>query len=273
MGKIYAFWSNVHGQTGTTSNMVAIAVLTAMRDNYKCLLMQTHFNLNNLETYLIGYREDNRDVFWDIGIDGLTRSIKLEPLNKEMIENYSIPLIQNRLTLLPGTTSENRAIFNDNMAKTLAIIMKEAVKYYDFLFIDINSGSDEISRLVLERADIIVVNLCQNKSVMDNYFSYWLMKDKKIMYLIGSYDKNSSYNIHNLKNLYKPFRKAVVVGIPYNTGFMDAQSDGSVMKFMNKNLTIKKDGEDAYFICSIKKASEKLLKLADVKRGGEVSGV
>jgi cellulose biosynthesis protein BcsQ len=273
MGKIYAFWSNVHGQSRTTSNMVAMAVVTALTENYSCLLMQTHFNLNNLESYLIGSRENSRDVFMDVGIDGLARSIKLEPLNKETIENYSIPLLNNRLTLLPGTTNGNRAIYHDEMAKTLNIIMKEADKYYDFIFIDINSGSDEISKMVLSQADLVVVNLCQNKSVLDNFFSAWQMKDRKIMYLIGSYDKNSSYNIHNLKNLYKPFRKTAVAEIPYNTGFMDAQSDGNVIRFMNRNMAIKKMGENAYFMECVKKASEKLLKITEYKRGGVTSGI
>ena len=268
MGKIVAFWSNVHGQPRTTSNMIAVAVTTALGQNVSCLLMQTHFNLNNLESYLIGSRENSRDVFMDIGIDGLARSIKLAPLDKETIENYSIQLLNNRLTLLPGTTSENRAVYIEDMAKTINIIMTEAVKHYDILFIDINSGSDDISKLVLERADLAVVNLCQNKSVLDNYFSSWQLDNRRIMYLIGSYDKNSSYNIHSFKQQYKPLKKSTVIEIPYNTGFMDAQSNGEVLKFINRNISINKTGEDAYFINSVKKASAMLLKLTEEKKGG-----
>ncbi len=271
MGKVIAFWGNVHGQPRTTSNMVAVAIATALLHNRRCLLMQTHFNLNHLETYLIGNRENSRDVFLDIGIDGLARSIKLEPLMEKTIENYSIPLLNKKLALLPGTTSHNRDLYKNDMGRTLYIILKEAVRYYDYVFVDINSGSDQISEIVIKQSDLIAVNLCQNKSVLDDYFTTWQWKNKNIMYLIGSYDKNSSYNINNLKNLYRPLRKSPVSEIPYSTGFMDAQSNGSVLKFMNKSMALRGKEEDAYFIGCVRKASERLLKLTTDKKGGIVS--
>lgn len=267
---IIASWSNVHGQPRTTSNMVAITVAVAMCYNRKCLLTQTHFNLNNLESYLIGKRENSRDVFMDIGLDGLASVIKLRALNKETIENYSIPLLYKKLTLLPGTTSGNRKVFADDMGKTITMLLNEANKHYEMVFVDINSGSDEVSMKILEQADIVLVNLSQNKSVLDNYISSWHPEGKKIMYLIGSYDKDSSYNLHNLKLMYKFLSKENTGVIPYNIEFMDAQSDGSVLKFMKRNLAVKKEGSNAYFMDCVKESAKKLMILAGEKRGGEI---
>ncbi len=272
MGKIVAFWSSVHGQPGTTSNMIALATITAMEHECKCLLMQTHFKMNSLEAYLIGSRESSRDIFMDIGIDGLARSIKLEPLNEQIIENHTIPLWNQRLTLLPGTTIENSELFRYDMAKTIVKIMTEAKKYYDLIFIDSNSGSDEISKLVLSQADLIAVNLCQNKSVLDHHFSTWRLKEHKLMYLIGSYHKDSSYNLHNLKALYQPFRRTPLSIIPYNVGFMDSLSGGKVMKYMSRNISIKQSGEDTYFMNCVREASDRLIRLINDKRGGMAVG-
>ncbi len=264
---IVAFWSNVHGQPRTTSNMVAMAVAIAMNYNRKCLVTQTHFNLNNLESYLIGSRENSRDVFMDIGLDGLASVVKLRAIDKDTIENYSIPLLNKRLTLLPGTAGGNRKAFINDMGKTVAMLLNEMNKHYEMVFVDVNSGTDEVSRLILEKADIVVVNLCQNKSVIDNYVASWRPMNKKIMYLFGSYDKDSSYNLHNLKLMYKPFSKEYTGVIPNNTGFMDAQSDGSVIKFMKRNSEAKKDGIDGYFMECVKEAASKIMKLAGEKRG------
>ncbi len=272
MGKIVAFWSSIHGQSGTTSNMIAIAALSAMEQDFKCLLMQTHFKMNSLEAYLIGSRESSRDIFVDIGIDGLARSIKLEPLNEQIIDNYTIPLWNKKLTLLPGTTIDNNDMFRYDMAKTIGKIIKEANKYYDFIFIDSNSGSDEISKLVLSQADLVVVNLSQNKSVLDHYFSNWKFKDHNLMYLIGSYNRNSSYNLHNLKALYKQFRKTPLGVIPYNTGFMDSLSGGCVLRYISKNIGVNKTREDTYFMTCVRKASEMLIGLINDKRGGMAVG-
>ncbi|HKL80686.1 MAG TPA: hypothetical protein VJ888_09670 [Mobilitalea sp.] len=263
-----AFWSNVHGQPRTTSNMVAVSIAATLEYGQSCLVTQTHFNLNNLEAYFIGNRENSQDIFMDIGIDGLARSMILAPIGKETIENYSIPLLHNKLVLLPGTTSANKEVFHKEMAGTICRILKEAEKYFDLVFIDINSGEDEVSKLVLEQADVIVVNLCQNRCMLDNYFSKGLIKDKKSMFLIGNYDRNSVYNLHNLKKLYRPLSKGIISAIPYNTGFMDAQSDGSVMKYMRKKLVLEKNGVNNYFIESIKDAVEKLMKITGNKKGG-----
>lgn len=270
MGKTIAFWSSVHGQSGTTSNMIAIAVSLAMQHDYKCLLMQTHFNMNSLEAYLIGNRDSSHDIFLDVGIDGLARSMKLEPLNESIFDNFTIPIMNQKLSLLPGTTNVNREMFKYDMAKTICIIIKEAVKYYDLVFIDNNSGSNEISKLVLSYADLVVVNLCQNKSVLDHYFSTWKFKEHNLLYLIGSYNQKSSYNLFNLKALYKPLRKTPLMAIPYNTRFMDSLSDGGVIRYMSINLAVCKTDEDAYFMECVTNASDKLLKLSMKKKGGVV---
>ena len=273
MGKIVAFWSSIHGQSGTTSNMIAIAISAALKHDCKCLLMQTHFRMNGLEAYLIGSRDSSRDFFLDVGIDGLARSMKLEPLDESIFVNYTIPIINKKLSLLPGTTFANSEMFKYDMAKTICKIMKEAIKYYDFVFIDNNSGLDEISKLVLNHSDLVVVNLCQNKSVLDHYFSTWKLKDRNLMYLIGSYNRNSSYNLFNLKALYKPLRRTPLSTIPYNTGFMDSLSGGEVTRFMSKHSGVSKADEDGYFMECVKNASDKLLKLSMEKKGGIVSGL
>ena len=267
---IVAFWSNVHGQPRTTSNMVAVAVAIAMSYNRRCLVTQTHFNLNNLESCLIGNRENSKDVFLDIGLDGLASVIKLRAIDKVTIENYSIQLLQKKLTLLPGTTGGNRKVFFDDMGKTSAMLLNEIKNHFEMVFVDVNSGSDEVSKLILEKADLIVVNLCQNRSVLDHFASTWQPTDKKIMYLIGNYDRDSIYNIHNMKLLYPFLSKGRLGVIPYNTGFMDAQSNGSVLNYMKKNISASKESTNGYFIDCVKNSVDKLMKLAGEKRGGKV---
>jgi cellulose biosynthesis protein BcsQ len=259
---IVAFWSNVHGQPRTTSNMVAVAVAIASGYNQKCLLTQTHFNLNNLEPCILGSRENNKDVFTDIGLDGLASVLKLRAIDQKTIDNYSIPLINKTLSLLPGTTARNRKAFVNDMGMTISMLLTEINKYYDFLFVDVNSGADELSRLILKQADLVVVNLCQNKSVLDNYMSDQSLSDKKKMYLLGNYDRNSTYNLHNLKLMYKQFARKKTGVIPYHIPFMDAQSDGNVIKYLKKNLAAKKDGFQDYFTECIIDAADKLMKVA-----------
>lgn len=259
--KIIAFWSNVHGQSKTTSNMIALASSIALEENYSSILTQTHFDLNKLDAYLIGSREYSQEVFIDVGIDGLVRSMKLATLDKDVIHNYSIPLIKNKLSLLPGTTSDNRDIYMESMKQSIRKMLGEMNKHYDFVFVDLNSGLDEISKLVIEQADIVVVNLCQNRAVLDDYFQNKCINKKDMLYFFGSYDKNSSYNIRNLKLMYRQLKKSSTCVIPYCTGYMDAESKGLAINFIKENIDNPSEN-NRYFIDNLKLASQKLIKLA-----------
>jgi hypothetical protein len=197
-----------------------------------------------------------------MGLDGLASIIKLRAIDKATIENYSIPLLNKNLTLVPGTTGSNRKAFNDDMGKTASLLLSEMNKYYEMVFVDVNSGEDEVSKQIINMADIVVVNLCQNKSILEDYIKSYQLKNKKIMYLFGNYNRNSVYNLHNLKLRYKPFSTGNTGVIPYNIGFMDAQSDGCVIKYMTKNIAAKRDDSNRYFIDCVKDAAEKLIRLA-----------
>ena len=64
-----AFWSNVHGQTGVTSNVIALALMAAI-EKKKVALLQSHFVLNNMSKPLVG-TDVNPEEFRDTGIDAL----------------------------------------------------------------------------------------------------------------------------------------------------------------------------------------------------------
>lgn len=265
---IIAFWSNSHGQARTTSNMIAIAAMMAMDYQYRCLLTQTHFCMNNLEAYLVGDRETSQDMYLDMGIDGLSSIIKLRALDKDTIDNYSVSFFNKRITLLPGTVGGNKKLFTNDMIQTITRLLEELKKHYEMVFIDLNSGPDQVSKLVLEKADAVVVNLCQNKNMLDNYMTSWKPSNKKIMYLIGGYEKNSTYNLHNLKLLYKPLDKKITGIIPYNTEFMDAGSNGETLKFLSKNMNNGKKDTNGYFMECVKDASHKLLRMMQLTKDG-----
>lgn len=245
--------------------MIALASAIALENEYRCILTEAHFKLNKLEAYLIGSREYSQEIFIDVGIDGLARSIKLAPLDKGIIENYSIPFLNNKLSLLPGTSIDNKAIYMDFMKTSINRILEEMKEHYDLVFIDLNSGLDEISKLVIDQADIVVVNLNQNKNILDDYFHKQYINKKNIIYLLGGYHKGSSYNIHNLKLKYRQLSKAPTFVIPHCTEFMDAQSDGLVIDFMKRNINNPKES-NKYFIDNVKRASRKLVRLAKARK-------
>lgn len=257
----------MHGQAGTTSNLLAIAIVNSLEYHYKNLITQTHFSLNNLEAPLLTKSSlFTREFYMDVGIDALSRSIKSSKLDTAIIEDSSISLLNKKLNLLPGTTKLNRDLYEGDISKTISNILQAIATCHDIIFIDINSGKDPLSMKLLQSVDLIVVNLSQNKSLIEDYMLNYNFHSKKVFYLFGNYDKNSKYNMKNLMKSYSWLNNNNLGVIPYNTEYKDALSDGQVISYFLKNLTCSKEDSNGYFMQEINSAIKKIVKFAGIER-------
>jgi hypothetical protein len=255
------FWSNVHGQCGVTSNLAAMALELTLNYRYKVLMLHNEFNNPSLDEIFLEQStlENVNDNMFDIGIDALMRYCKYNALNQENFKNYTTTILKNKLDLLQGTAMTNRESFYLELEQMEDHILNKALEYYDFVFSDATAG-DSYSHALLERADVIVVNLSQNKQVIRDFFDHDVYKtyQDKCFFLLGKYDALSKYNRKNLvrqfdfnekSNIKKLLGKSEHLGvIPYDTRYLDAMNDGKVADFFLLGVNkMKKEGKEGFF--------------------------
>lgn len=259
-----SFWSNVHGQTATTLNMVAAAVMAALEYRLKILVTHNHFDKSGLETSLMDrkYLKAELTELSDSGIDALSRFIKFNKVDRENISNYSTTLIKNKLDLLMGTTNTSRELYMNDLNDVIDLILSSAQEYYDLILIDVSSGKNDLSNKILEHSNLVVVNLNQNISVLDDFFEAYGTFLDKCVFLIGRYDSDSRFNLKNIRRRYNIKRDMAV--IPYNIEFSDACSEGRVIDFFMKNLNVKKHDYNYVFIQEVRNAVKMLLTNAGI---------
>lgn len=236
---IIQFWSPFHGQ-GQTSNLHVSAFALNSIYSKSVLMMQTQFEKNNLESPLVGQNVDKHNpldnpLFQDIGLDMAVTYSNMNKLTRNILESCCISFQDTSLFLLPGTETKNRETFNRDIGKAVGRMIKNANECVDIVLIDSNSGDDELSFKLMSLADMIVVNLSQRRYVLDEFFSDYgeAFLNKRVFYLFGNYDDNSSYNIHNCRRKYKKFMNEKNSGvIPYSTQYMDAQNESAVVRFL-----------------------------------------
>lgn len=248
------YWSPYHGQ-GQTSNLHATALIMSMLYKKKTLLMQTHFAMNNLEGPLVGMNIKGKrlvedQIFQDIGLDAAVTFTNMDQLNYNVLESCCFTFPETSLLLLPGTQTKNKETFHWDIGKSVVRVIENANECVDMIFVDANSGNDELSLHLMKAADLIVINLTQRKYILDNFFDrygdYFINKDN-VFYLFGDYDENSSYNIDNCRLKYRKYIKKNNSGtIPYSTQYMDAQNEGDAIKFIKEGL--RKDKKERNFI-------------------------
>ncbi len=242
MSKIL-FWSPYHGQ-GQTSNLYAIALIFGIIYKKQVLLTQTHFKYNNLESPLVGRNVDKQsdegEIFEDIGIDMAVTYSNMNYLNKRTLENCCLTFLDSLILMMPGTKANNKETFDREIGGSMNRLIKAASEYMDLVFIDSNSGCDDLSLCLMSTADLIVVNLSQHRYVLENFFAEYgerFKNDKRIFYLFGDYDDNSGYNIDNCRRKFNNYMKSFNSGvIPYCTKYMDAQNESNVIRFFQEGM-------------------------------------
>jgi hypothetical protein len=270
-----AFWSPVHGQTGTTSNMLAVALTISLAGRKRCLLTQTHFNFNNLEAPLVGSNSKNTassDYFRDVGLDALIRNFKSCKLNRDILDNCCVTFQNTNISLLPGTSKSNKDSFEYEMNNVLLNLLRTMEELTGILFIDICSGDNPLSLKIIADSDLTVVNLSQNIGMIDTFLNNNKeTMQKKVFFLMGNYDRQSKYNLQNLRRRYWKQISVLNSGtIPYNANFLDAMNDGKVIEFLKANLGCEKEDENYYFIQQVRKAADKILKITGFGAGTQV---
>lgn len=252
-----SFWSNSH-QLGTTQNMAAVAVLTALEYRLRVLITHTHFDRSSLESAFIEKRYLRNELadLSDTGIDALSRFVRFNRVDRDVIAGFSTTILKNKLDLLFGTRNTNREIFFSNLKNVIGTILQSASDNYDLVMIDTAPGDNEISAKILEQSDLIVVNLSQNVHILEDFLEGSMDYQDKMMILLGKYDANSRFN---LKAIRKKAASAQVLAIPYDISFADACAESRVVDFFMKNLTVERDDPHFPFIQGVRETAEAIL--------------
>lgn len=233
--------------------------MSALQNDARIALLQSHFNLNNLDSALVGDFAEGLNLFNDVGTDALIRDIKSAPLSEETVLNACISLMRRQLSLYPCTRKSSRDTYEKDMQDIFDQVMDGVAEYHRDTFIDTASGLNALAVKVMDHADLVVVNLSQNQKIIQDYFSHYQIQvekeKKKVLYLISNYNGNSQYNLKNLCRKYPGLKKHTAV-VPYCVDFLDAYSSGKVIPFMARNYGCGEDDSNHFFIHSIKRAVE-----------------
>lgn len=263
MGQV-AFWGNAHGQVATTANVVASATMIGLEYSLRTLVAHTHWSRSTLESAFLKHfagREDSMLTFADTGLDALERLARSGRLTPEIIQDYTNPVLKDRLDLLTGTTKPDESMF-ETINEVLQSIFFAAKQFYNLTLLDLNSGQqNQLSMTMLEASDLIVVNLNQNINLLERFFSKedWpdVLNEKPYLLVLGQYDPASKYSATNIARRFRC--KDPIYTVPYCTDFLDALNDRKVLDFFLRNRNITKQHDNYFFMQEIRRLSRAII--------------
>ncbi len=274
---VITFVNNVDEESGKTMSLVAIATNMAIMNNQRILIISTtnredrikscYFadqNTKRLRFGLLGNRPQSIET--ESGIEGLAKIARSNKLTPQMITNYTKVIFKDRLEVILGVDKNKKQdIIDDDkeIAEEYITLVNVAKMYYDKVFVDLDFNlSPEVREKIVDSSDLVIVNSSQNynsiKKLKEKKDNSKLLQSPKTMILIGKYDKFSKYNIKNISRFLD--EKKQVLGIPYNTLFMEATNEAGVPDFFLKLKRISNsDDRNALFIQEVDRATQGIL--------------
>ncbi len=193
--------------------------------------------------------------------------MKSNKLSPDHITNYTKIIFKDRLEILP-TYKGDKEQYND-IRRYYPDIITLANNYYDLVFVDLDKQvQDDIADTILENSNLIVVNLSQRLTSINEFVELReekpILQSKKTLLLVGRYDKFSKYNIKNISRYLGERNK--VSTIPYNTLYFEACEEAKVPDLF---LSLRKTGEDdrnGFFMAEVKRTVDNIIyRLQDLR--------
>ena len=277
---IVTFWNSSKQQTGQTLSIAAIATYMAIEHNYRILVMSTTDKEDNFRRCFweekkkkrnLGIFGPNANLEIENGIEGLARMIRSNKIAPEVITNYTKVVFKDRLEILLGSkSSEDNTVIETEMQNVYPDIIATANQYYDIVLVDLDDNIDsEIQKTIMHQSDIVVVNIGQRLRDIERYSELKeqtpMLQTKKVILMIGRYDKFSKYNAKNITRYLGEKNK--IQTIPYNTLFFEATEEAGVPDlFLRFRKTLDPEDRNAFFIEEVKRATENIIyRLQDLQ--------
>ena len=213
-----------------------LAGLNASNKSRKTLILQFCKNVP-IEDLLIGKKIQETDImeggfmFDDNGIDALFRRIETQRIMKEHFDACCTPILnaENLLDVATSSTKENFEAEIVNRPDDIESLIKQSQDIYDDIFIYANSKNKELLEVINQHTEVSIICIRQgNKEEIS-------CVTEKSLYLVTSYDKNSSYSLRFIKNMYKLKN---IKELPYIAEMKDSYNAGRMMQFIGKNEKI-----------------------------------
>lgn len=275
---IIGFWSGSRKETGQTVSIAAIATHMAVEHNYRILLIDATFNDDTLERcfWTVSNKKDfaqevNKGKM-DIssGAEGLVSAVASNKATPEIITNFTRVVFKNRLDVVCGLKTKNRADF----LKSLMIykdLIQTANKYYDLVFVDLEKTLDEeTTKVLLETSNIIVYNFTKNLKQATEYLEFMqkfpdILKKDKVIPLLSNADDNTVYNVKNYTRFIGEKRE--IASVPYNSTFVKNISEAGVAQFfLTTKLSNKLNDQNSNLVNCVEGTCKKIIdKLQELK--------
>lgn len=169
-----------------------------------------------------------------------------------LFREASFEILINSLYYIPIGNHFNEFIFDYILNDYIMNVLQASEKFAGYTLIDTSNTNYLSSKIILDEADLVMVNLSQDQELIDRFFrDYSSLLSKSIILLNGL--NNDSCNSYRILQKYS-FNMNKVIRIPCNQDYRQAVEHGTIVEFMTRNYECREDNPNYSFIMGVKQA-------------------
>lgn len=232
------FWQLERGHGCSTSNMIAIATYLGLTTKVKSVMMQSHFDSNNLmQSFYVNKKKGSAESIGEPGIDELIRLITSKKTESSGVAATTYSFLTGKLSVLYETFKSNKNLYYDDFMANYSAILNAFNTSCDLTFIDIEGGHSKLSKTLRDSCDYVVYSISQEKTLLDKLFAEEEIDYSKSIFIIGDYDSRKHLTYKNIMRSYPALGNRNLFIIPNCAQFANAMNSTSVIRFFDFLLT------------------------------------
>ncbi len=247
------FWSCFRESTCVTSNMLVISAITSfIGAGSRVALVENHYSPNSILNYSFGKKDLEKVAEFDCnynkyGIETLLRRYSNVDDNSKDIIQSGVPLFSKVLVYFPPNYIVNKEVFDYLFHNNSKELYNDLEQKFSYIFTDVESNHNISTPDMIDKADLIVVNLPQNEQDFQTFFDNYSYLKRKSIFIISKYANGLSFNIDTVRKKYQLDRNQSFI-MPYCYELEEAIYHGKVMHFLTKNYTRPESSNVRYLV-------------------------
>lgn len=259
---IVAFGSMEKEDAQAIHNMIAVALAITVLHRKKVVLIESGFGGRGVEEAVVGRTQNMiREPFpymEGVGMDYLIKRSRYDFLSPRTVQG-GVVRVTDTLSYVPGVIRSNRSIYEDEFGRECHNILKQLNKVTDFVFIDCGMVPENLRKMIVDKADLVVLNMLQSGHVLDEFFSLQPLCSGKLLYCVGNYIREEPYNVKNIQRLYRIEEQQIGV-IPYNVEFLSSLKKGKAVSFFSSYPVRTRSYRNRDFFDEIFKMADRIMR-------------
>ena len=201
----------------------------------------------------VGLIREKHQYFNNIGMESLFK--KLYTINKDRSigRGYALSYVDKHLFYVPTGGIVNSEVYTYELNNSVVDMMERLEKEFGCVMADTSGDNNISTKVILDQADKIVVNLSQDKNIIDNFFNNFSSIVHKCVFIISNYEPSGQIKDDYLVKKHGVKREKIGV-IPYSFELRDALFQGKLVEYISRNMLCKRKDINFYVINEIKRA-------------------